>query len=473
VKLSARDSTLSASAKIVTRIGAQLTGFGRSSTTSCQYDGGLTGPRDYQFLQTKFEPGRAGPTTVAPASQQQVALSTVRLQALEEKLERLTSAVQALQENSSAASSAYGGQLSGAVPSSVTSLHTSPDASDEALQESSAGHLLVQSAGGLHFVSRGHWAAMCDEAKEIRNLLKGQARYDIMDTGQSRQAKQYGSIVSAPPAWELSGRTTSKFRQSVPLQNLKIPERTTCDALLEAFIFCFHPVAPLTHIPTLRNDYNTFWELHECGWANDGSISVPFILSALYAGAVVCQHPALEETIPGVSDMNSVATEIYREATNALYLAHFPRTPTVSNLAAYMILQGTWMREEEPLTTCSFVGVAVRVAQMLGLHKDPSHFASGIDAIQGEVQRRVWWHVFYCDVLVAMASGLPPLIEQDSWDTRMVSDLREECFGTAEGLQYDQTVQDGRRQSISTSKGLPLASPLGIWLKGKFHEAST
>jgi hypothetical protein len=53
------------------------------------------------------------------------------------------------------------------------------------------------------------------------------------------------------------------------------------------------------------------------------------------------------------------------------------------------------MRDEEPLTTCSFIGVAVRVAQMLGLHKDPSHFKASVLPIPAEVHRRVWWHVFH------------------------------------------------------------------------------
>lgn len=340
----------------------------------------------------------------------------------------------------------------------------------EALQESAAGHLLVQPDGRHRYVSRGHWAAMCEEAGEIEMLLRGQTRYNAFDPPNTPLLPHlYGTILSTPPVWDISSRVSSKARPSAILHTLQIPDRKQCDALFEAYASYFHPVVPLTHIPTLRKDYELLWDLRQSREPASQLQTVTLILAALYAGAVVCLHLSLTDAFPG-TDIERVAIDIYQEAINALHAEHFPRVPTVASLSAYMILQGTWMRDEEPLTTCSFVGVTVRVAQMLGLHKDPSHFKITIGPIQAEIQRRVWWQVFHCDVLVAMASGLPPLIERNSWDTMTVSDLYEDKIGTWEGLRHDEEMRAAVPGSRKVQETSPLVSPMGIWIQGKFQE---
>jgi hypothetical protein len=127
------------------------------------------------------------------------------------------------------------------------------------------------------------------------------------------------------------------------------------------------------------------------------------------------------------------------------------------------------MRDEEPLTTNGFVGVIVRVAQMLGLNRDPSFFKVLLSPIVAEVRRRVWWHVFHLDTLISLASGLPPLIDRGSWDVREVSELRDECIGTSSGLQYDESVRKGLRKHASCDEPGSLVSPRGIFLVGKME----
>jgi hypothetical protein len=240
--------------------------------------------------------------------------------------------------------------------------------------------------------------------------------------------------------------------------------------LFEGYVLNFHPIVPLTHIPSLRKDYEEFWDKRKS--SNEQSVDPinPFIYAVLYAGAVVCSRDTLERYFH-ISDRATVASRLHKTASKALKLAHFPRAPTVSSLSAYLIIQGTWMREEEPLVTCSFVGVAVRVAQMLGLHKDPLNDSIRISPLDAEVRRRVWWHVFHVDVLVAMASGLPPLITRGSWDTLMLSDLREEQIGTFAGVQYDFEVREGYRVPDDATSPASLTCPMGIWLRGKIEES--
>ena len=81
---------------------------------------------------------------------------------------------------------------------------------------------------------------------------------------------------------------------------------------------------------------------------------------------------------------------------------------------------------------------------MLGLHRDPSHFPE-VPPITAEVRRRIWWQLVHIDVLVAIASGLPPMVELGSWDVQGISELKEDFIGTPIGIQYEATVRSGQR----------------------------
>jgi hypothetical protein len=136
-----------------------------------------------------------------------------------------------------------------------------------------------------------------------------------------------------------------------------------------------------------------------------------------------------------------------------------------------MIIHGTWMREEEPLTTSSFVGIIVRVAQMLGLNRDPSSFQIPMSAVLAEVRRRVWWHVFYIDTSIAVAAGLSPLIDRESWDVRPLSELRDDFIGTPTGLQYEKSVRDGTIDPSSCDDIGSLVGSEGIFICGKLDSS--
>ena len=109
--------------------------------------------------------------------------------------------------------------------------------------------------------------------------------------------------------------------------------------------------------------------------------------------------------------------------------SHFPQTPTLDNLTAYIILQSSLWRVEEPLQHLAFMGIVVRIGTLLVLHRDPSHFPR-LDPIEAEVRRRVWWHIVHSDVNLAIASGLPPILETASWDVQAITEIREDLWGT-------------------------------------------
>jgi hypothetical protein len=132
------------------------------------------------------------------------------------------------------------------------------------------------------------------------------------------------------------------------------------------------------------------------------------------------------------------------EVSRWLTKISFPRSPSLQGLAAYLIVQTILSKEEEPLTSSLFISLAMRVAQTMGLHRDPAKF--GIGPCEAEYRRRLWWHIVHMDGVVAMSSGLPPLVSDENyWDVRDTSEVKDTLQGTAEADQYERLVSSGMR----------------------------
>ena len=390
-----------------------------------------------------------------------------------------------------------------------------PDATPD-----TAGYLSHQGGGRMRYVEPTFWASMCKEVSELDGLLGGQARYLQQSASEASDQEEYierdfeedsaatqrrehaarassysrsrpssstgvtlptrshirltGDIVSQPPAWTAESRVTTRTVARNPEFLRQLPSKRRCDALLEGYIRGYHPLVPIIHIPTFKDRYEEFWKTrNDINAGQTASMSFAALLvGILYAGSVACPEAVTSGAV-GAPSPEEAATHLHKLAMKALRLSNFPRTPTLDSFRAYLICQSTWTRDEEPLTCVAFVGLALRVATMLGLHKDPSHFPV-MGAIESELRRRVWWQLVHIDVLVAIASGLPPMVDLGYWDVQGISELKEEYFGTPAGMQYAETVKAGQRPHDMVADprdpaNRSLVSTIGVLVAGKLR----
>ncbi|KAJ6263523.1 hypothetical protein Dda_2087 [Drechslerella dactyloides] len=236
-----------------------------------------------------------------------------------------------------------------------------------------------------------------------------------------------------------------------------LPLEHQSHALYKAFLNGVHPVIPLLHSPSFNKDYTKFWKLkaHE---STDGiSFSptfIPLLFAVLYTGALSISNKEFSRVFPDKEHTrNDITSHLHRAAMATLAVTAFPRGPTLSSLIAYLLIHTCKIREEEPLTSYAFVGIAMRAAQSAGLHREPSTF-KGLNEVEREVRRRIWWHILYLDVQSAIATGLPPLGGSDEsvFDTQMVSELKDEYIGTK---TTPEDIQKEEAATKSNCTGLP------------------
>jgi hypothetical protein len=74
------------------------------------------------------------------------------------------------------------------------------------------------------------------------------------------------------------------------------------------------------------------------------------------------------------------------------------------------------------------IGVVIRIALRMGLHRDPSHWPN-IRPLQAELRRRVWISLYQLDFFTSTQVGLPRIIKDSQCDARPPAHLFDQDIG--------------------------------------------
>ncbi|KAL1967426.1 hypothetical protein VTN77DRAFT_3211 [Rasamsonia byssochlamydoides] len=333
------------------------------------------------------------------------------------------------------------------------------------------GHLSLEDGGKSRYVGTTYWAYISHEINELNQLLREQNRsHDISPPDESSNEgtiadqgiKSPARVSSYSTGGSQRQRTSSSrgdhFHKAIlfpsgdsptthekaiePEMLENVPTKRQSDILYKGFMSGVHAISPVVHPPTVLKMYNAFWD-----WYDHSSYSgeqcpdpsfIPLLYAIWYGGSVTISIRTIKAEF-NVSS-RSVLSEMYNEqVTRWLTKISFPRSPTLHGLAAFLLVQTILSKEEEPLTSSLFISLALRVAQTMGLHRDPAQF--GIQSHEAESRRRVWWHIVHMDGVVAMSSGLPPLVSDENfWDVRETSEVKDTLLGTPQAEHYTRLV---------------------------------
>jgi hypothetical protein len=75
----------------------------------------------------------------------------------------------------------------------------------------------------------------------------------------------------------------------------------------------------------------------------------------------------------------------------------------------------------------TLIGLAVRIAHSLSLHRDGAGLAHS--AFEAQMRRRLWWELLVLDMKASEDRGSEPMIAEDSFNTGMPYNLNDEDFG--------------------------------------------
>lgn len=363
------------------------------------------------------------------------------------------------------------------------------------------GFLSLQDGGRSRYVGNTFWAFITDELDQLNQLLRDQSRYinggnecsksedeeecgppsihseDSFDHNSFHKQSNPTHHHESLPRKECPGCQRASFDKSVLFQAAEahpsryrklhsdslvdIPSKRQSHVLFRCWLAGVHVFCPLVYPPLVLEKYHKFWTWYEQedkkGRPPPDPTFIPLLYGIWYAGSVSISVRGLRAEFPDISRA-TLSARLHDQVTRWLTIAGFPRSPSMPALIAFLMVQTILAREEEPFTSSQYISLAIRVAQVMGLHRDPSLF--NFEPWEAEMRRRVWWHIVQMDVEVSCTSGQPPqVIDENYWDVNVSSELKDAKLGTPDGQEYQRQVLDGGRPRDSADEPLSRNRP--------------
>ncbi|KAF3390311.1 Bikaverin cluster transcription factor bik5 [Penicillium rolfsii] len=316
---------------------------------------------------------------------------------------------------SSARASSAGVSPAAQSPESSTHDPTSASSSRSDHVQKRFGRLVLQDTNQSRYIGSGFWSRVTDELDELKMATEGLA-HDEVDTSDEED----WSSGKTPSTQELErspeDRNAFMFRHN--LMNFAAdlrdfhPLPSQIPFLLGVFSENVNMFLQSIHEPTitkmirdLRGDMTGLTPANEA------------LMFSIYYAAVTSME---EEDV--MINFGSTKAELnlkYRLGLeHALAKADFLNVPDLVLIQALVNFLALARRHDSPRFVWMMVGIAIRMAISLGLHRDGTNFQT-LSPFEIEMRRRIWWSLCLFDVRASEDQGTEFTIAVDSFDTKI------------------------------------------------------
>ncbi|KAI1084040.1 hypothetical protein F5B20DRAFT_568553 [Whalleya microplaca] len=187
-----------------------------------------------------------------------------------------------------------------------------------------------------------------------------------------------------------------------------LPSKAVCDTLMNIYLNGSETIYRVLHVPSFRNQYDRYWE---------GNLQpdafLPQLLSIIcigyrFLGIGKCQYHDREGVHIATA---SALVRIWLEGLRGKQLVEF------STLQAEILqLMAQRMINPQSQEFWAHLGLIVRRAMTMGLHRDPSEFPQKISPFWGEQRRKLWYTILELDVHMSMQCNLPCCIQEANFN---------------------------------------------------------
>jgi Fungal specific transcription factor domain/Fungal Zn(2)-Cys(6) binuclear cluster domain len=225
------------------------------------------------------------------------------------------------------------------------------------------------------------------------------------------------SSIRSPP----SSESTFPFVPTAFPDQTSLPSSPQFNPLLELFLEITEPFIRMSHVPKLRQDLQN----HQQG-----------ISSKEFEALLRCIHAVTIVTLPAsfVLDLfgtprNDLTQALLRLAEKALQKADFLMSIDLTVLQAILYYITTLFECLEGVKASAMIGIALRHALHLGLHRDPSHLSPQMVPVEAETRRRVWCYLQHLDFRAQELLNVESCMSGPAyWDTCVPLNLDDDAF---------------------------------------------
>ena len=263
---------------------------------------------------------------------------------------------------------------------------------------------LVVEQGGSKFFENKLYSGLNEELDEYEDIL------ELSSEGESELA--HGFADSPNSIDFLMGISPS----TAPLTTLHPPPELMYK-LWHVFLDNVNPLTKIIHQPTLQSAiFDASFNLEKV------SRGLEALMFAIYASATYSMSETECKDI--LREEKSDLLARYRLGLRkALVRANFLATSEIAVLQAYTIYLLSMRMQYDASTMWVLAGVATRLAQGLGLHRDGSTL--GLSPFETEMRRRLWWQIIILDSRSAELSGSTGAFESRGWSTKVPANVND------------------------------------------------
>ncbi|KAK1848296.1 fungal specific transcription factor domain-containing protein [Colletotrichum chrysophilum] len=269
------------------------------------------------------------------------------------------------------------------------------------------------------YLYKRHLVEFIDQPELVNRPIDNKARMTYIGTDVSNVnyliQQQFGAAVHTSKVYHYPTNRISRRVAGhdpvdrLPLDTFQLPPKVVVDELLEAYFRHVNPGFPVVDERIFMGQYR----------ARD-SLNPPSLL-LLYAILLVGSHALYEED----SEKRHLAKATYFRRAKSLLDARFELNRDTIVQAALLLTWHTDGLEDTTANAWYWLGIAVRIATGLGMHRD-AEFSTLVQHNK-RMWRRVWWLLFQSDVWISLQYGRPQSIhlEDSNVQKLKVSDFTD------------------------------------------------
>ncbi|CAH1763475.1 2961_t:CDS:10 [Entrophospora sp. SA101] len=200
---------------------------------------------------------------------------------------------------------------------------------------------------------------------------------------------------------------------------IELPPKELCDALLNIYWNKLHPYVPFIDKSEVMEKYNNL------------ETNFPSVI-LLYSIFALASKYIDDTSVRSNPDDPITAGVPFYERAKEIIKDEF-ETATITTVQALLLLS-IFYQGDKGSTPWIYVGLAIRLAQDMGLHRDSSKW--NLDERQIELRKRIWWVCVLLDRFISTALGRPFAINDSDYDIQLpIQDkLPEDPEGSVESL---------------------------------------
>ncbi|KHN96055.1 uncharacterized protein MAM_06160 [Metarhizium album ARSEF 1941] len=167
--------------------------------------------------------------------------------------------------------------------------------------------------------------------------------------------------------------------------------------LWQIYIDNINPLLKVTHVPSVQGQI-----IQASSNLEKAPRNIEALMFGIYCMAVTSMEDADVEKMLG-RPKREVLAQFFEGLQQALLNAGLMRFNDLISLQAYVLYLFAIRWFVDPRQVFCLIGIAVRIAQRMGLHRDPAGY--GLPPLETEQRRRLWWTIVSYDRRIGEMTG--------------------------------------------------------------------